>query len=95
MKCLILGIAHRKGTSKKTGQAFDFATLLTLRPIQPVAKENFQQTGHGFEVVEAKADPTAVPRFAGIKFPAEVELLTEARPSAFGELELVVTGVKA
>lgn len=96
VKATVLGIAHRRGKSKKNGNApFDFATLLTLRPIQPVARENFTQSGHGFEVVECKADPRALDSFAGLKFPAEVELTTEARPSPFGELELYVTGRKS
>jgi hypothetical protein len=93
MQALVLGIVHRRGVSKKSGQAYDFATLLTLRPVQPVATEKFTQTGHGFEVVEAKADPAAVASFAGIKFPGMVDLETDSRVSQFGELELVVTGV--
>lgn len=96
MKAIVLGIAHRKGISTKNGPAreFDFATVYTLRPIEVVNREKFQQVGHGFEVVEAKADEGALPQFAGRKFPAEMELITEARPSAFGNLELVVVGVK-
>jgi hypothetical protein len=95
MKAIVLGIAHRKGTAKKSGMPFDFATLQTLRPIEAVSRESFQQRGYGYEPIDVKADPAAVDAFASLKFPCTVELLTEARPSPYGELELYVTGCKA
>jgi len=94
MKALVLGIAHRKGIAKGSKNPYDFATLFMLRPVRAVASQNFTQTGHGFEVVEAKAAITAVDSFAGVKFPSELELATDTQVSSFGELEIIVTGVK-
>lgn len=93
MKALVSGIVHRKGTAKATGQEYDFTRLLTLRPVEPLLSDRMTVRGHGYQEVEVAADPACLPQFAGLKFPCEVDLVTDARPGRFGQLELVVTGI--
>ncbi len=93
MKTLVTGIVRRAGTSKKSNQPYDFTVLIGLRAIEQVNKENRIQHGHGYEPIEIQATSDAVESFAGIKFPAELELETEAKPGRNG-LELVVTSLK-
>lgn len=94
MKAYVLGVVHRHGTAKDSGKPYDFAQVLTLRPIESVSSKNFNQVGHGFDIVEANLDQAALPQFAGKKYPCELDLVTDARPSSFGKLDLVVVGVK-
>ena len=95
MKALVSGIVHRKGNAKKTGNPYDFTRLLTLNPVQPIDSENMTVRGAGLQQAEVNAEPALVQVLQGLKLPAHLELLTEARPNAYGELELVVTGVKS
>lgn len=94
MKALVIGISHRKGIAKESGRPYDFAQVTTLEPLKEFESERYTCRGHGLDSAEIKADPSCLSQFAGMKFPAELELVTEARRSPFGQLELVVVGVK-
>lgn len=92
MKAFVAGIVHRKGIAK-SGNPYDFCTLLTLQPFSPVSSEKMTARGAGFQVVEVAADPSVIAQLTKEQLPRELELLTDARANNFGQLELVVTGV--
>jgi hypothetical protein len=89
----VLGVLRRFGTGKESRKPYDFTVVKTMRPVQAVATDRMTVQGHGFFEVEVSADDKVVSQFAGVKLPAELELLTDARPDRFGKLELVVVGV--
>lgn len=90
MKLNVIGVKRIKGTSTKTGNAFDMCRLFALVPITPQGGKTLIQ-GHGFELAEMELDPNSLPNFSRLSFPVELELSTDTRPF-MGKLETVVTG---
>lgn len=93
MKAKIVGVQRVRGIAKASGNAFDFARVNVLTPVEVRASEKFTSEGHGFEVVEYELRLDALPKFSGLSYPAEVELETEIVPDRRGP-KVVVTGVK-
>lgn len=93
MKATVIGVVRRVGVGKESKKAYDISTLHMLVPIAPVARENMQVSGYGFEVMECELHPDALQSFAGIKFPAVLDLETDMVPR-FGKLQIVVAGIK-
>lgn len=94
MKANIIGVTRMAGTAKKTGRPYDMARVYVLQPTDVVANDSFTKTGYGYVSAELECRPDAVARFADLKFPATVELITE-NDMQFGRIITVVTGYKA
>lgn len=94
MKATVVGIVHRKGIAKKSGNPYDFAVCKILTAISTSSSENMQVKAHGFQEAEIAAEPSCVEKFAGLKLPGVYELETDSRVNNYGQLELVVVGVR-
>lgn len=92
MKVTVIGVKRVKGVSAKNGSDFDMGMVMVLAPIDPVNNAKLQVSGHGYEVAEMALDPQAVEQFSGMRFPSEIELLTEARARQ-GQYVTYVVGV--
>lgn len=96
MKMLVAGCQRISGKSKKTGSGYDFSRLLVLSEIQNRAGDGYSVQASGYECQEIACDPAVVSQFRNLKFPASVEVVTEARPGAGGKgFEVWVVGMKA
>lgn len=93
MKLHVLGVKRISGTSSKTGNEFDMCNLVGIVPVQTGGGKSTRVEGYGFETAEVPLEPEALPQFAGIKFPAQLDLETDSRPY-MGKLETVVTGIR-
>lgn len=94
MKILVGGIQRIFGKSKKTGNAYDFSRLFVLQGVKPRSGEGYTVEGSGFEVQEMACESEAVKQFAGVKFPSELDVITEARPGQGGKgFEVWVVGL--
>lgn len=77
MELYVLGITYRRGVSFKTspnGKPYEICVLQYLVPVEPRTSQNSEFTGHGYEVREIPAEPASMTQFAGIKFPAMVNV---------------------
>lgn len=92
MKCLVTGVVHRRGVSKKSGANFDFWQLLIALPVESVATENYISHGHGLEQRELPIDEGTAMSLAGLTYPCQADVSVESRPRGRG-FETVVTGV--
>lgn len=100
MKVHAIGLARNKGISKKNnpqGSEYDNCSLLILTPIEEGAgnsKEGgtWERSGYGYSVSEIPVQVDAMPQFKDVKFPAVLEVVTDAEPR-FGRLVTVVTGL--
>ncbi len=93
MKAIVIGVKRLSGVGKESGKPFDFAQCTVLRALEPVAKQQIQIAGFGFETVDLDLAIDAVPRFGQVKFPAEVELETAEIIGAKG-IRLQVVGFR-
>lgn len=93
MKINAAGVQRIKGTSGK-GNEFDMSNLLTLVAIEPVNNAKVNISGHGYKVLEMALDPACLNQFAGIKFPAVLDVELEPRPR-MGKYETTVVGIIA
>lgn len=91
MKLTVLGVKRVQGTAKATGQPFDMCRLIAMVAIESGGGKSVSVTGHGYEVAEINLEVAAMGQFAGVKFPQQLELLTDSRPFR-GQFETVVTG---
>lgn len=91
MKAHCIGVSRQHGNSKKTGKPYDMARIYILQPIEVMANQDFSREGFGFQVVEIDVDSGCLPRFAGVKFPAHLDLSTTDRVF-MGRIQTVVTG---
>jgi len=91
VKFMIVGVKRIEGTAKASGQPFDMCRAYCLVPIEASSGKT-KVSGHGLEVAELELLPEALPAFAGMKFPAEVELKIEQK-FVFGEFRSVVVGL--
>lgn len=92
MKVFVAGVRRQNGTAKKTGNAYDMASVLTLTPISAAATSTYNKQGFGFEVAELDLNVSALPSFAHIKFPCELDLVTDM-VMRFGRMVPVVVGI--
>lgn len=94
MRVTAIGVKRMSGTGKESGRPFDFSRMTILRQMELVANEKFQLSGFGFETSDLDVDNEALPQFAQIKFPAQLDLVVDTVPGRNG-LRSVVVGVKA
>ena len=96
MKMQVLGVKRVEGTGKETGNAFDMCRVVVSVPIETGAfgKEPKRTiiSGYGFESAEIECAPEALPMFAKLKFPCEIDLHTDQRLYR-GKFETVCVGV--
>lgn len=75
MKVILSGVAHRKGTAKKTGNKFDMKQAQILQPIENAASANYSCQGYGFEGVSLNvSDDCDLTPLAGVRFPVTCDL---------------------
>ncbi|MCW9014102.1 MAG: hypothetical protein OQL06_09990 [Gammaproteobacteria bacterium] len=90
MKTFLLGYEHVAGTSKNTGEAYDFATL-------HVAVENEKRSNHvavgGLTPSKINVDPALFKSLKNCSFPCEAEIVMEQRLTGRGP-RAVITDVK-
>lgn len=94
MRVTAIGVKRMSGVGKESGRPFDFARMTILRPMEAVAGEKFQLSGYGYETSDLDVENDALPQFAQIKFPAQLDLVVDTVPGRQG-LRSIVTGVKA
>lgn len=80
MKVKYLGINHRKGKSRKSGNDYDICELLHVVPTEGKTTDAYVYRGTGHEVRTFSANPDAIQEFAGLKPLEEVELRFEPQP---------------
>lgn len=95
MRVTALGAYFMKGTSKKSGAAYDMAKLVIRAPIEMVATATMQKGGYGFQTNELDLEPEAIKHF-NFNFPLEgVELDLEVGAVVqYGRLQSIITGCK-
>lgn len=95
MRVTALGAYGMKGTSKKTGAAYDMAKLVIRVPIESIAQQNMQRAGYGFTVNELDMEPESLSKF-NFNFPPEgIEIDLEVGSTVrFGRLQAIITGCK-
>lgn len=81
MKVQFLNATHRKGTSAKTGKAYDMAMVNYVVPVQPSVSEKMVYMGYGCEARELPLSPDVLPQFAQVKVGDFVDLIVEPDPS--------------
>lgn len=92
MKFRVIGAKRIEGLAKASGKPFDMCRAYCLVPVE-TGQGKTVVTGYGSEVAEMELDPLALPQFANLKFPADVELKIEQR-FVFGEFRSIVIGVE-
>jgi hypothetical protein len=92
MKLNVLGVKRISGTSSKSGNEFDMCNVLGIVPVNTGGGKSVKVEGYGYEVAELPLDPSMLHVFAGIKFPAVLDLETDSRPY-MGKLETFVVGI--
>lgn len=93
MRVTAIGVKRISGIGKDSGRPFDFSRMTILRQMEVVAGEKFQVSGYGYEISDLDVENDALPQFAQIKFPAQLDLVVETVPGRNG-LRSVVTGIK-
>lgn len=93
MRVQAIGVKRMSGIGKESGKPFDFSRLTILRPIEVAATEKFQLTGYGYEVSDLDLANDALPQFAQVKFPVNLDLVVDTVPGRSG-LRSVVVGIK-
>ncbi len=93
MRVTAIGVKRMSGVGKESGRPFDFSRMTILRQMEPVAGEKFQLSGYGYETADLDVENDALPQFAQIKFPAQLDLVVDTVPGRNG-LRSVVTGIK-
>lgn len=92
MRANVVGVVRLSGIGKESGKPYDFAQVLYLRPIEVSASEKFTLQGYGFEVGKLDLDIDALPQFAQVKFPAQLDLVVDNVPGRSG-LRAVISGI--
>jgi len=93
MQAMVTGVSRMKGVGKSSKQPYDIAKLFVLQPVKPVSRENMELSGFGFETAEISMRPDALTQFEGVKFPANLDLVTDMEARG-GVLLPIVVGVK-
>lgn len=92
MKLMVIGVKRIEGKGKESGLPFDMCQLYGLVPVD-VAQGKVRVSGFGFEVAEIELMPEALPQFATLKFPLELELKIDQRFFR-GEYRSLVAGIE-
>ena len=93
MRVQAIGVKRMSGVGKESGRPFDFSLLTILRQIEVAANDKFQLSGYGFETCDLDLSNDALPQFAQVKFPANLDLVVDTVPGRQG-LRSVVVGIK-
>ncbi len=93
MQVTCIGVFRMTGTGKETGNPYDFAQLLYLKPIEPVARDKMSLRGFGFEVAKADLANDALEKFGHLAFPVRIELETDTIPARNG-FRTIITGFR-
>jgi hypothetical protein len=80
MKVTVLNAQRARGVSAKNNSEYDICTVAFGTPVQTVHRDNRQVVGYGLNAQEIGLDPAALPQFAKLNFPCEVDLLIEPDP---------------
>lgn len=80
------------GVGKDSGRPFDFSRITILRQMEVFSGEKFQLSGYGYETSDLYVENDALPQFAQVKFPAQLDLVVDTVPGRNG-LRSVVTGI--
>lgn len=94
MRVKAIGVMRMKGIGKQSGQPYDFAQLMYLRPVEVFTKDNLSITGIGYEVSKLDLQIEAMHKFNDIKFPADLDITLEQIPDRRG-IRSVVSGFTA
>lgn len=92
MKMQVIGVKRIYGESSKTGSDFDMCSVMCIVPVETGKTKKVTIEGHGFEVAEIDLEPAALPQFAAVKFPAQVDLQTD-QVFRRGKFETVCVGL--
>lgn len=93
MKATLLNVSKVWGVSKKTGNEYEMWQAAMIVPLEQVRSASYNVHGYGLDVQTIGIDSAILEQFAGMKFPAEVDLETDVRPQ-FGRMETFVTGIR-
>ena len=93
MRVHAIGVKRMSGKAKATGKPFDFTQLTILKAVEVSASETFQLQGYGYETCDLDVENESLPKFAGIKFPCQLDLVTSAVPGRRG-IRTVITDIK-
>jgi hypothetical protein len=108
MKVFAIGIAKNSGISTKNsskGKPYEMVALLILTAIEPGEgnskdKKTGEETGgtwkregYGFQVSEITVAKEAFESFKDVKFPCDLDVVTDTQPM-FGRMNTVVVGIK-
>ncbi len=93
MRAIVIGVKRMSGIGKESGNSYDMARLICIAPIDAVNNASLRIEGFGFEPAEIELAPEAIGQFAGIKFPAELELKEEARARR-GQFVMYIVGLE-
>lgn len=93
MRVTAFGAYFMKGTSKKSGAAYDMAKLVIRQPIEMVSTATMQKGGYGYQTTELDVEPEALKQF-NFNFPPEgieLDLIVGAKVQ-YGRLQSIITG---
>ena len=93
MRVYAIGVKRMSGKAKATGKPFDFTQLTILKGIEIIATEHFQLQGYGYETYDLDVDNESLSKFAGIKFPCDLDLVTSTVPGRRG-IRTVIIDIK-
>lgn len=93
MRVQAIGVKRMSGVGKDSGRPFDFTQLSILKPIEVTASEKFSLQGYGYETSDIDVANEALGKFAGIKFPAILDLVVDTQPGRRG-LRSVIVDIK-
>lgn len=81
MKVTFVGATRRKGTSSKTGNAYDMCMFFYAVRVESVNKPSMQYYGHGYETKEMELNPDALDQFKDVKLGQEIDVSVEPKPT--------------
>lgn len=93
MRVQAIGVKRMSGIGKDSGRPFDFTQISILKAIDVTASEKFSIQGYGYETSDIDVANEALGKFAGIKFPATLDLVVDTQPGRRG-LRSVIVDVK-
>lgn len=94
MRVTVRGAYTMKGTSKKSGNAYDMCYLVIETKQESVANANMTRVGLGYDSKELEMETGAFERLsrAGVTFPVQADLVVGAKVG-FRGLESIITEV--
>jgi len=96
MQVVLIGAVHRRGIAKGSGNPYDFAVLMVLRPVSTRGNEKMKVTGYGYEQAEIRTSLDVVERVGKLSgsFPVRALLTISNEMGEFGQLQAVATEVQ-